>query len=116
MGDGEGGDADLEAVGGGAAVVGVVLHVPEVAELVLGAGGGAAGLGPLHGEAGHHQALDEVADGGGVAGGGRRGRCRARGEGGFGRGSQAVGSMGSMPRASATIQSAPAVILARRSA
>lgn len=42
---------------------GVVLHVPEVGELMFGAGGGTGGLGPLHGEAAHHEAFGETTGG-----------------------------------------------------
>src|SRR5688572_29280339 len=50
-------------MGGRAAVVGVMLHVPQVTELMFRAAGGAAGLGGLHGEAAEHHAFDEFLDG-----------------------------------------------------
>ena len=55
----QGADADLETVGRGDPVVGVVLHVPEMAELVLGPRGRPAGPNRLHGEPGHHEAIHQ---------------------------------------------------------
>ena len=42
----------------------VALHLPQVAELVLGSGGGPGGLVRLHGQARHHQALGQFTGGG----------------------------------------------------
>ena len=60
-GHGQRADADLETVQRGLALVDVVLHVPEVAELVFRAGGGPAGLRRLHREAAEHQTLPSIA-------------------------------------------------------
>ena len=53
----------LKPCDGRAAIVGVMLHVPEMAELMFRAGSGAAGFGRLHGEAAEHEALDQLGDG-----------------------------------------------------
>ena len=106
-------DADLEPVRRRVAVVGVVLHVPEVAELVLGPGGGPARTRRLHGEPAHHQPLDQAAERGRVA----RGRAPRVGR----RTSRSrpwtaprpSASIGSTPSASARIQSAPGGDLGR---
>ena len=51
-------DAHLEAVRWSFSAEGVVLHVPEMTELMFRAGGGTAGERCLHGKTAHHKAVD----------------------------------------------------------
>jgi len=60
--------------------VGVVLHVPEVAELVVGPRGGAARPRRLHREAAHHQTDDQPPEAGWIAPGNQAGRVNPGGE------------------------------------
>ena len=65
---GQSADADLEPVRGSLALVGMVLHIPEMAELMLRAGGHPAGASSLHGKATEHQAFDQRTNGFEIAG------------------------------------------------
>ena len=60
-------DANFETVRRRHSIVSVVLHVPEMAELMIGAGRRTAGAERLHGETGHHQAVNQVPERGGIA-------------------------------------------------
>ena len=62
LGNRERADADLEAVQRNFSVVRVMLHVPQMAELMLSARAGPARLRRLHRQARQDQPFDELAD------------------------------------------------------
>ena len=109
-------DADFEAVRRRGAAIRVVLHVPQMAELMLRAGDGPAGTRGLHREAGDHERRRQPARDFQVA------ACERRRDRSSTRRSrdctisQISRSIASMPKQSASIQSAPAGHFATRSA
>lgn len=107
--------ADFESVRGWLTLMRVMLHVPEMTELMFRAGRGPARTHGLHRKSTQHQSFDQVAQRDWIARPDPRRRatslrrrpCTI---------SHACPSIGSTSSASATIQSAPAVILASKSA